>query len=115
MNDQTLNKANELLDKMISMADKGLDQAPAVLQDLASEYMRYFLVGEMVWLAIGLVGLLIGIVFTIIGIKKDWNDGIAFCFFIILISFTIIAANIKPALQAYYAPKAFMIEKLRGR
>lgn len=37
------NKAAALMDRLIQGIDKGVEQAPALIQDLAHEYVNYYL------------------------------------------------------------------------
>ena len=115
MEKELAEKANKILDMVISGVDKGVEQVPG----LTEEYLTYFLIGEISDLLFTLIILFpVVIGFTTAYLMKKDNDNewvfafgfgiVSICFFGIM--FTVQSFDI---VKLKMAPKAYLIEKVR--
>jgi len=123
MKESTMEKADQLLNKIIDMADKGVDQAPAVITDLAHEYVAFLsidlwigFVAALLSLAVGVLIILVGVYYQVklkYGIGQDWVPLGFISTLFILFGAGMAFDNGKKLLQLEYSPKIYMIEHIR--
>lgn len=123
MNEQLQQKAAELLDRVIAGIDKGVELVPG----LTEEYLWYFILEEIPYLQIPLlIVFLMGVRYAYKMLKKyyarsDEDFYLGICAgFVLLVCFSVVTTcsftkRIKNLMQIKVAPKAYLIEKIRGK
>jgi hypothetical protein len=126
MNTEELtNKASIVLDKLLDAVNTGIDKAPEALTTLAKEYCTYFVI-ENAPIASTIASVLCFVFMCLAWnwilkeFKKEPGHGDVAMMMALLsaapfvLSFSMTLSGAKAMLQAHYAPKAFLIENLRG-
>lgn len=85
------------------------------LQDLMSRYIKYETMTSIMWMVIGVIGLLLGIIFIYKGFKSDDSDdaGLAFIFiFVAIACIVIIIFQISDIITVNTIPEKMIYEYL---
>ena len=118
-------KINKILDLMIAGLEKAGSVAEAELPGLINDYVAYFIIQEVP--VISPVIFLLGVTGFILLFRflkredalKEVGDVLGHLFFVfvalVCVPFAIAVSSAKDMAALYYAPKAALIEKFRGK
>jgi uncharacterized membrane protein len=121
-------KAFFVLEAMLNAISSGIEKAPVFISSLANEYVAYFVIENGAIALASLIMVIVSLYMIYKGMQifkrdadKPYYDrsGVEpFLFMvgglILLISFGLFVNKSISTLQAYYAPKAFLIESVRN-
>lgn len=130
MEQQTIDKATALLDKLLDAASTGIDKAPVAIADITKEFVTLYMIDLAPIIPLVLIiPLVITIKFLLVFYKNHKSEDSyqarekklfsVMCIVFCCIGIGGLAAdalyNIKDMVKLHYAPKAFLIDKMTNK
>ena len=115
MSDEIIKLLDDLGRRFGIVIDWSSENVMPYLQDLMSRYIKYETMTSIMWMAIGVIGLLLGIIFIYKGFKSDDPDdaGLAFIFiFVAIACIVIIIFQISDIITVNTIPEKMIYEYL---
>ena len=115
MSDEIIKLLDDLGQRFGIAIDWSSENVMPYLQDLMSRYIKYETMTSIMWMVIGVIGLLLGIIFIYKGFKSDDPDdtGLAFIFiFVAIACIVIIIFQISDIITVNTIPEKMIYEYL---